>query len=222
MCCCAIIWNHTNGFCLWETQLTILAVLSKQSRKKRIPLSEVTGSPMTFDCNLMDPVEDPMFLGRTYETLYPRQLFLDQYEITLARPIHTHNEDPCHNVTRHGTCRPCSIPGLFHCVSNTPCCLAPILPLFFKDPVFIIPWEFSDQSHQHFPSVSFVLKRLPLMFPSTTNPRPPTFLVFRLTRLFILCSLFAGPIQGSGHRIFVLTRVYGRALDFFQLPRSNS
>ena len=36
--------------------------------------------------------------------------------------------------------------------------MAPSLPHFFKLPVFIIPLELSAQSHQHFPSASFVLK----------------------------------------------------------------
>jgi hypothetical protein len=73
---------------------------------------------------------------------------------------------------------------LFHYACSTTCCLAPILPLFFKLPDFIIPLELSDQNHQHFPSVSFVLKRLPSVFLSTSNPRVPTSLVFRLARLF--------------------------------------
>jgi hypothetical protein len=31
---------------------------------------------------------------RTHETLHPRKLFLDKYEGTFARPIHTYNKDP--------------------------------------------------------------------------------------------------------------------------------
>ena len=33
-------------------------------------------------------------MRRTHEALHPGKLFLDQYESTLARPIHTHNKDP--------------------------------------------------------------------------------------------------------------------------------
>ncbi len=32
-------------------------------------------------------------VGRTHETLHRRTLFLEKYESTLARPIHTHNKD---------------------------------------------------------------------------------------------------------------------------------
>ncbi len=42
--------------------------------------------------NVFQQVIDCM--TRTHETLHPGKLFLDQYEITLARPIHTHNNDP--------------------------------------------------------------------------------------------------------------------------------
>ena len=81
------------------------------------------------------------------------------------------------------------------------------------------------KSHQHFPSVSFVLKRLSLAFPSTPNPRPPTSLVFRLAWLFHMIHplYMTNPrIQGPGQPIFVFVCVYGRALGFFQRPRSSS
>ena len=42
--------------------------------------------------NVFQQVIDCM--SRTHETLHPGKLFSDQYEITLARPIHTHNKDP--------------------------------------------------------------------------------------------------------------------------------
>ena len=73
----------------------------------------------------------------------------------------------------------------FHCSYSKPCYLTPILPLFFKLPVFIIPLDLSAQRFQHFPSVSFVLKRMPSVFLSTSNPRSPTSLVFRRALFFL-------------------------------------
>ena len=66
-----------------------------------------------------------------------------------------------------------------------------ILPLsgtnfasILQAPSFYHTLGLSAQRRQYFPSISFVLKRLPLVFPSTSSPRPPTSRVFRLARLF--------------------------------------
>ncbi len=66
MSCYVIIWNRAKSFCLWETQVTILAVSSKQSRKKGSfhSISEAVTSPMTLTCILIDSTEDPTFFNK--------------------------------------------------------------------------------------------------------------------------------------------------------------
>ena len=67
MNCLAIIWCRSNGFCLREIQVTTLATLSKQSRKKGSfhYISAAGASPIRLACNLMDLAEDPTFFKKT-------------------------------------------------------------------------------------------------------------------------------------------------------------
>ena len=52
------------------------------------------------------------------------------------------------------------------------------------------------------------------------GPRHPWYFVSR--GFFVWYNFFTGSIQGPGHPIFVFAHVYGRALGFFQRPRSIS
>ena len=79
-----------------------------------------------------------------------------------------------------------------------------------------------DQRYLQLPSASFVLKKLPSAFLSTTNPRPQTSRYFDSRCNFAIHSFLTGPIQGLGHPFAVAARVYGSAVGFFQRPSSSS
>ena len=76
----------------------------------------------------------------------------------------------------------CLTNGFFRLIpwsSRTPCCLTPILPLFFKLPGFLIPLDLSSQRHTQLPRSFFVFRRLPSVFLSTPSHRHQTSLVSR-------------------------------------------
>jgi hypothetical protein len=111
----SIVLNRANGFCLREIQVTSFP-LSQQSRKKGSLYSHLwsrwnAGNTHDVGRNARNTHDVGLHLdglhrgsnvlqksihpvGRTHETLHRRTLFLDKYEDTLARPIHTHNKDP--------------------------------------------------------------------------------------------------------------------------------
>ena len=87
-----IIWNRTNDFCLWETQVTILTELSKQSRKKGSfhSISEVVVFSMTFECYGKDEGQRNILRDRMILS-YPVSEYTPMYHE--GCPGHTHEQD---------------------------------------------------------------------------------------------------------------------------------
>ena len=73
-----------------------------------------------------------------------------------------------------------------------------------------------------FPSISFVLKRPPLAFPSTPSPRPPTSRVFRRARIFPFMQPLSRTNPSPRTSNFSLCTRLRKSFGFFQRPRCSS
>ncbi len=83
-----IILNRANDFCLQEIQDD--HDVDRNSRNAHDVDLHPDG--LRRGSNVFQKSIHPV--GWTHEILHRRTLFLDKYESTLARPIHTHNKDP--------------------------------------------------------------------------------------------------------------------------------
>ena len=110
---------------------------------------------------------------------------------------------------------------LANCFFRSSHYLAPILSLFFKTPVFVILSGFSDQRRQHFPSILFVLKRMPFAFPSTPSPRPPTSRLCHLARLFPFMQPLCRPNPRPRTSNFCLCSRLRKSFWLLSTPKMN-